>query len=222
MNTSRVVPAGLALAMLALTAAAQKDDAEAQVHKTPKAVFEAAEAARKKGDFKGFLDCFTPASHKRMAGDLAYKGLAMKADADQGRAPARFKEKLKPIIKVLQKHGLTEKATKKIMRESFSTDRDKAMRALAGLIKDPAAFAAEFMPAMEKFAGPPPSKEKPTARLTDIKIDGDRAKGTLVVSDGFSRKQPIQFARVSGGWRIVFRLIKVPDRPRDKGAPARE
>src|SRR5205807_8466565 len=143
---------------------------------------EAANTARSKDDYKGFVDCLAPASQKRMAASMAYSGLSMKADADEGRAPARFKEKLEPLVKVMEKHGLTDKATKKIMADSDSGDRARAERALASLIKDPAAFVSEYTAALEKFSGRKPGKDSGKARLTEVKIAGDKAKGTLLIT----------------------------------------
>jgi hypothetical protein len=213
MKTRSAVLAAVVL-VAGVLAAAQKD--RAPVYKSPEAVFAAAEAAKKKGDFKGFFDCLSPASQKRLAADMAYNGLTLKADVESGRAPARFKDKIKPIVKLMEKHGLTEAATKKIMRDA-GRDRVKATRALSGVVKDPETFAVRFMAAMEKFSGEKPGKDQPKARLTNVKIDGDRARGTVVVAvDDTTHKESIAFTRVGGGWRIVLPEPKEPEKPKDR------
>src|SRR5437588_487353 len=74
---------GLLLAALTLMAGAQTDKGKkkARVYKTPQAVFEAAQAASKKGFPKAFVACIAPEAQKKMAGGLALAGLDLRAKA---------------------------------------------------------------------------------------------------------------------------------------------
>src|SRR5207302_7348476 len=135
-----VVLGGLLLAALALVAGAQPDEKKpkTKLYKTPQAVFNASQAALKKGDFKAHVACFTANSQKRLAVDLALDGLAMRARAAKD---SKLKKKIQPVLAVLAKHGLSAKATKDIKLPRDPDDEaglEKAHKALAALIKEPA------------------------------------------------------------------------------------
>jgi len=224
---------GLSLAVAG--AAAQKDKDEkpaAKIYKTPQECFDDAAAAMVKKDRTAMLACFTPEAHKQMAADMAVQGISMRAemtgksakDKDKAEKDEALLKKYKQLFDVLDKHGLTEAATKDLKVKDFRPTKQNR-EAVVKLVKDPAAFAAAFLTALDKFGeGAPRDEPKPT--LTGVKIDGDKASGTVVVKfkvkakdkdteDVRERKQPLTFSKVNGGWLIDPEQDEVKERPKE-------
>jgi hypothetical protein len=205
----KVILGGLALAVLALAGAAQTD--EETVYKTPRAAFEAALAASKKGDVKGYMACLTPGSQRRMASGLALQSLGLRARA---REDEDFHDRARPVLAVMSKHGITARATRDIRRPRDAEEAAKARRTLAELIKKPAAFAVEYLNALKK-AGlvkklPPPM---PPGELRDVKIDGERATGSFILKIGDQQRiQTLRFARIEGSWKLIPPEARPPAR----------
>src|SRR5262245_24042479 len=80
-----------------------------KVYKTPQAVFDAAMAAQQKKDFKTAVACVAPEAQMDMATGFAWAALNIKANNND-----EFRKAFKPLFDVLDKHGLTEKATRNI------------------------------------------------------------------------------------------------------------
>src|SRR3954452_1492249 len=141
---------GLLLAALVVSASAQDVEPKykAKIYKTPKDCFEAVLAASEKRDARTLVDCFTPDAVKQMAGDLASQGFFLRdqaegkafKDKEKGKPDEETAKRLKPMLDVLDKHGLTEKATKDLRPKGFRASK-KEREALLKLVKDPAAFA---------------------------------------------------------------------------------
>jgi hypothetical protein len=220
---------GLLLAALAVSAAQKdkdekpkdkdKEQPKAKVYKTPKDAFDAAVAAMSKKDYAIMVSCFTPEAHKQMAADLAMQGMFIRGKAEGG--PAKDKEKgepdekamkqYKPVFDVMDKHGLTKAATKDLKSKGFRASKEDR-EAILKLVKDHAAFAAAFMTAQDK-ASDAPERDDPKPTLTDVKVDGDKASGNVVVKfkvkakdkdaeEVRERKQPVTFSKIKGGWLI--------------------
>jgi len=189
----------------------------------------------RKKDYAALVSCFTPEAHKQMAVDLAMQGMLMRSHAE-GK-PAKDKEKsaepdekllktYKPVIEVLDRNGLTKAATKDLKITGFRASKE-VREAILKRVKDPAAFAAAAMAALEKTnAGP--ADEEPNATLTGVKIDGDKASGTVVAKlkvkpkdkdkeDVRERRQPVTFSKIKGGW-----LIEVEEEPKDAPSPPKD
>jgi hypothetical protein len=207
-----VVLGGLLLAVLALVAGAQTEKkAKAKVYKTPRAVFEAEQAALKKSDYKAVVALFTREGQKDLAVDLALMGLDLRAGAAED---SKLKKKAKPVLDVLEKYGLTEQATKKIKPPRSAKEAEAMHRAVEKLIEKPAAFAAAYMAAEEK-AGL--IKKPSEAKLTGLKIEGNRAHAVVVETiDGEEDKRPMAFAKVGEGWKLVIPK-GAPPKGKDKG-----
>ncbi len=194
----------LLLAILAPAAGAQAERRDAgAAYNSPQAAFEAAQAAQKKDDFKTFVACFTPEAQKEMAAGLAFGALQQQAAA---RSDEKLRTQFKAILDVLNKYGLTDEVGKKIKLNPASQDEAvKLQKEIQGLIKDPAAFDVDLMTAYSKtepFNRKPP--DMPMPQLTDVKIDGDKARGTIVVKvQGQELRQPAEFAKVGGGWKLA-------------------
>jgi hypothetical protein len=206
MKTHDAILAGLLMAAASLTAsaAADKDKEKGKSYDSPQAVFDAAQAANKKDDYKTLIDCLSPAAQKQMASSMAFGALNQQSAA-QGND--KFKEQFKPIIAALEKHGLGFDVAKKIKIDDLSPDGiKKATSDVGALIKDPAAFAADLMEAYSKTEGfnAKPPKDAPEPKLADVKIDGDKAKGVIAVTiEGNDVKQPVEFVKIDGGWKLA-------------------
>jgi len=215
---------GLLLAALVVSASAQ--DAEpktkAKIHKTPQACFDAVLAASEKRDARALVGCFTPEAVKQMAGDLASQGFFLRdqaegklfKDKDGAKPDEETLKRLKPMLDVLDKHGLTVKATKDLRPKGFRPTK-KEREALLKLVKKPEEFAVDFMAVQYKAAPrPSPNKDEPKPKLEDLKIDGDKATANVVVTlrvpadkdkgkeDPRQIKQPVTFQKIDGGWRV--------------------
>jgi hypothetical protein len=201
--------AALLLAALAVTAGAQKDKDEkkAKLYKTPQEVFDAVEEAEAKKDYKTFVACFAPETQKDFALLLAIEAVekrrAAKNEKDEKRREERAKA-AKASNDVLDKHGLTEKATKGVKFGESPKEAKEIRKTVYGLIKKPEAFFVEMLPLSDFLGG---EKDKPKSKLTGVKIDGDKASGTVVTEGkdkGKERKEPVKFVKIGGGWRILM------------------
>jgi hypothetical protein len=210
----------LLLASLAPAAGAQGERRDAgAAYNSPQAVFEAAQAAQKKDDFKTFVACFTAEAQKDMAAGMAFQALQQQATA---RNDEKLRTAYKAILDVLNKYGLTDEVGKKMkLRPASPQEAEKLQKEIQGLIKDPANFAVDLLTAYSKtepFNQKPP--DEPTPQLTDVKVDGDKARGTVVVkAQGREFRQPVEFVKLGGNWKWAPQPQPAPPRP--AGGPAR-
>jgi len=194
------------LGALILSASARdedKDKPKATVYKTPQEVFDAFIPAMNKRDTKAYVGCLAPAALKRMAGQLARLGVQRRVFAETGGKDGGPNDKLmkswKGTFEVLDKHGLTGEVTKKIK----ATDQQKAEAALAALVKDHAAFVLDYLDAVDKQEGNKLKEGNLKAKLSDVKIDGDKATGTVTVTTrAGEEKQTFGFVKVGDGWKL--------------------
>jgi hypothetical protein len=182
---------------------------------TPQALFDAVVAAEKKKDFKTLVDSLTPEALNEMASQMAVFGMMQQAAP---KAPGKDKDKPQdkpsPVLAVMDKHGLSSEVTKKIKVDFTPEGMEKAQREVGKLIKEPAAFTTDMLAASEQKDGPkkPPAQEE-DPKLTDLKVNGDKATGTVVRKvAGKEVKEPVEFVKVGGGW-------KLNPRPKQKDAP---
>jgi hypothetical protein len=218
MRRSLVV--ALVVASLALasgSAEGRKDDkaekdkaAKTKVYKTPQEVFDAFVAAEQKGDFKTWVSLMAPKARKEAAGTI---GVIIGADralleADKDEKAKEFVKLFKPVFDVLDKHGLTNKALKEVKKSKDKKEMEKSRKIVTDALKDQDAFLVDVLTAMRKLG----FDEKTKYELTDVKIDGDKAKGTVVkTTPTFSKdkkkekvkKEPIEFVKSGGSWQIV-------------------
>jgi hypothetical protein len=194
------VLAGLLAAVVAASAAAQ-----AKVYKTPQEVFDAIKEAAKKGDLKAYYALVEPESVRRLAAALAVSTHGLRTAADAGKLEMKMKERFKPVFAVMDKHGLTSAASKKIKRIELDEDPAKTVKAarpLLELIKDQRGFVADMLTTL---TGKDDEKLKllAKARLKDVKIDGDRATGQVVNTvKGKERSTRQEFVKVGKGWMM--------------------
>jgi hypothetical protein len=210
-KTRLAILCGLALAQLAAAPPSREDvDPEppfyTKRYSTPKACFDAYAKASDKGDYKIAFDCLSPEAQKDTAAFTVYAMLAMK----NVNLPDEFKKAYKPVYDVLDKHGLTEKATKDF-KADFNVMKmpEKTRLGLRKLIKKPVALMIDMSAAQEKVQkngglGFHAQVEKPKTTLSDLKTKGNKASGTIVMSgNGFEMKQAVEFVKLSVGWKMV-------------------
>jgi hypothetical protein len=175
------------------------------VHDSPKAVYTAAQDASKKGDVPAFLACLTSDSELLLAGELAARCFLLRGLASLDKTD-KAQEKLKPIDEVLARHGLTEETIRKAAPAKARGEIGKALRSIGAQVKDRPKFCAELLAAWERAT--PNRRPRPFVglELADVKVNGDRAMGTLTVrvNEKEKREEPIEFARVAASWKIVL------------------
>jgi hypothetical protein len=212
------------LLSLAVPAGAQKEKDKPKVYKTPQEVFDAFVTAVNKNDHKTRIACYPPVVQKKLATDWAIQGVFRRSQAD---SDGKIKGvDYKPLFEVLDKHGLTEKATKGITGLETGKKRIAARSTLIGLVKDHAAFVADYEIALAAVTDKGRPREKDKAKqtevrpkLTEVKIDGDKATGVPVLTiDGKEKKGSVDFVKVGDGWRIIpdRRLLDDSDKPENR------
>jgi hypothetical protein len=164
-------------------------------HSSPQAVFEAMNKYSNAKDYDGMLKCFTPGSQDLMVGGMAIAAaMAKQMGAMFGKADPEMDA-------LVKKHGIATVD----MKEMQGGDPGAMMKKLAASIKDKGGFMKEFIELMEKK-----DKNKSAdfnkafdGKLGDVKIDGDKATGKLVVTkDGKETKSDIQFRKIKGSWLV--------------------
>jgi hypothetical protein len=211
MTKHRVV-GGLVLLVALGTALA----GDRQTYRTPQEAFDAARKAIQREDWKGFCATLTDDSRDVLAGGmvmmpLMLKGFVKLAPEDKQK---EILAKLKPLEDVMTRHGLTEEALAKMPKDEKLGGKGpdalkQALKKLVAPVKDRSAFVADMIAAMKKL-DPKQAKQGPLpvdAELKDVKIDGDTAKGELVIKkDGQEKRDPISFRRIDGSWKIDLPL----------------
>lgn len=204
MAPKHLITGSLTLALSALLLSGCGGGGTAADYKTPEEAFTAFKTAAQKDDYKTLSDCLTDDSREMLAGQAAFGAVMFKTFAELGGKAAEAKE----LTTILEKHGLTEAALKKMDKGAVGGGDPegikKAMKELVAPVKDRSAFFADVMGAMKKY-----SKEKGAAiplgdaELKDLKTEGSSAKGIMVTKQGGQEKRdPIEFKKVGNSWRI--------------------
>ena len=151
---------------------------------SPEAVFEAAKKTVEAKDWKGFYACVDPEkTHEMLVGALFMASFSVMQDKD-GQ---------KQVEEIGKRHGCD-------LSSGPGAPKGDPKEILKG-VKDPAAFFTDLM----TFAD---SKSKPgdkthlavSGQLSDVKIEGDRATGSMTKKDG--KKDTMHFARRGGSWYL--------------------
>jgi hypothetical protein len=197
MSDRRTVLGAIVLALYSISTISGCGGGASAAYSTPQATFDTAKAAAAKEDWKAFAQCLTPDTRDEMAGGMAIFGPLMGlSDPETG----------KQIEGVLKKHGIDEKAMDGPPLGDAKGSPEEAMKKLASSIKDRDAFIGEMMTIMKKSGK---MKDKgpmdKTATLKDVKIEGDKATGTLVTKvDGkdVPDPNPVKFRKIEGAWKM--------------------
>jgi len=221
--------AALALTALAVAAYADKDEKKdkekAKVYKTPEDVFDAFTKAGDKDDWKTVAALLAPQAQKDAAATIAVifgADRPMLEESDDEKVKQLLKA-FKPIYDAMDKHGVTTKVLKEVKKSKDPKEVEKSKKAVTAVIKDPEAFFVDVMTAFTKlgFGGEKPETKE---ELKDLKIDGDKAKGTVVRTTKFKgqkdkvKKEPVEFVKINDSWRIIptFDLGDDDEAPKDK------
>jgi hypothetical protein len=179
---------------------------------SPEAVFAAATQAAEREDWRTFSACLSPPSRDALASTMIHNvhriTMARSFASASGTGAAQaIDAKLQPILDVLQRHSLDDETIRRMASElplmPSSSDAAKMDQALTP-IWDRNGFIADMIAALRQIDNRPGvTPFTAQSELTDVKIDGDRATGMVVSSDGGpGGKQSIAFQRSGGGWKI--------------------
>lgn len=175
--------------------------AAAATYDTPQAVFDAAKAASEKNDYKTVVGLMTSDTVDNMAAGMVMVGAMIKGFGEMEGADEKGKKAAATVSKVFEKHGLTEDMMKEKEGEEPPENPEDAKAEMLKMVKDRAGFAADMLAAMAESEGE--AMLTADAKLTDVKIDGDKATGKIsMTKDGEEDSKPIEFRKEGGGWKI--------------------
>ena len=191
---------------------------------TPRAVFDAMIEAAKKKDFATAMRCMTPEAQSQWTVELAGMGSMIHFMATKHEDPMKI---VAEFDEILVKHGLTKEfmyrylsttgwaestrecpngrphVPKKSVPTKHEIEVEEAKKALAARVKDKPAFANDVITFGEKIIRSTLLPDD--CKLKDLKINGNTARGMIVgTTDGAYRKDPLDFVKVGGGWRIAI------------------
>jgi len=223
MISRTLILAGMAVAVLALSAPAQKEEKEKpkeKVYKTPQEVFDAFVAAEQKRDAKALVSLMAPVAHREFTAGFGFI-FAVTRNQLKEKKDKKSDEELKqsaPIFAVLDKHGLTEKAMKGVKFSDDPKDAEKNNKAVLDAVKDQQAFLVDLLNALNTVD--PKKEEKSVDKLTELKIDGDKASGVVVTTyedkKKKDKKSPVAFVKIGEGWKIIPELGGGQEEPAPK------
>jgi hypothetical protein len=173
---------------------------------TPEDVFTARQKALAAKDWRRSLTMLTPESRDFLISSKAIEAVA-------------FKSGDKEIAAVLKKHGVDPQRFQLSMSDLAGMNRRdlparvrEEQQRLIDAIQDKPGFYADFMAQMDKTgregmakAGLPPDSDLVAAdtRLSEVTIEGDRARGTASVeSAGKEIQTPVGFKKIGRSWYI--------------------
>jgi hypothetical protein len=170
-----------------------------KTYDSPQAVFDAMVAASAKEDWPGMMNCLTDESQDKLTFAVAFMGSLMKQfagfDKDKGAEAA------KAIDEAFKKHGMSE-AQLAHLGKDMSPDI-QSMRKVIEPIKDKPGFVADVLGALKKLGNKEGTPQQFSGTLTDLKVNGDKATGTVVRNvAGKETKEPVEFKKVGSGWKI--------------------
>ena len=167
-------------------------------YSSPQSVFDAAKTSVDNNDWLAFCLCLDPDSRDKFTASFAMRAVfnAEFADGDAG------KKQSADIKAVFAKHGITEE----MLGEDSDPARsmEEAMMEFIKPIKDRMAFVKD----MGEVNGEELKKSWPIkgdTKLSDVKIDGETAKGTMSFKMGDrERTDTLDFKMADGNWTIVM------------------
>jgi len=174
---------------------------------TPDATFEAMKKAAAKGDWTAMVSHTTPESQDMMIGGLTF--MTQFASALGGPAEAA---KMKPVSEVLTKHGVNLDMKLDDAKPTFpppgpeeaEKKQKEVMKKMTANVKNKPACIGEVMAALEKSGdkkAADSAKEILDSKLSDVKIEGDVAKGKMTVTkDGKEKTEDVEFKKINGKW----------------------
>jgi hypothetical protein len=159
---------------------------------SPEEVFRTAQALMSDRKWEQAFGCFDPESAGLMllGAYLAAARRAAHSDAELGR--------------ILKKHGIDEASMNPPDGKSETPQAcgDRMLKKC----REPAALFSELIEFEERHAAKSEMAFDAAGELKDVKVDGDRARGTLVHEDG--KTEPLVFVKRSGLWFIGIEMDK--------------
>jgi hypothetical protein len=160
-------------------------DSAPQKHNSPEGVFKAFQDAVNDEDWKTAANCMTTESQAMMA-----DGLVLAALFGTGGDAAKEKE----VTQMLKGHGIDLDA-----EPPAGGPGNGKMPSPSDTVKDRPALIADLMAFVKKNADKKGGPDFRLQNLSNLKVDGDRATGTVEAQRG---EEPIEFVRVDGSWLI--------------------
>jgi len=187
---------------------------------SPLAAFDAARTALKKKDYQQFSRNITPASRDAMAGRIVFVLVMTQYSRDMALALGRAhggggdddigsKEAKKPLIyEILDKHHV-DLTKAQLTKKELLSDQLPNMTAVIEDVKNKDEFLADLLAAMEEYSPKFKDEMEPLAKatLTDVKEDGDMARGTIITKkDGKEKREPVRFRKINGTWLVELSM----------------
>ncbi|MDB4534256.1 hypothetical protein N9242_05230 [Vicingaceae bacterium] len=166
---------------------------------TPEKAFEAFNDAGENENWKKLMSCVSEESVDEMAGGMVFMGAMSAAMSEMPGGDEKTKAAAKEIGDLLKKHGVAD-----MKMDDMKPGSAPDPAALTKGIKNKKAFVIDMMNAMAKLGEGGPGKKMSDAfggaKLSDVKIDGDKATGKVVDKEG--DESPMNFVKEDGGWKI--------------------
>lgn len=163
---------------------------------TPEEAYRKAAEAGAKSDWKGLFGVVAPDDHDVFLFGLIFGAAFASMGADD---PAAVEKEAKEI---LSKHKVPEQ------KEGDAIDMNDEAKMRAALkerlkdVPDKAALAGDLIVFMKKHSKKGSEFSMFDGTLRDVKIDGDKATGTLAKSDG--KSSDIKFQKTDGRWYLAL------------------
>jgi hypothetical protein len=183
-------------------------------NKSPEDVFKAFAAAQKKEDVKTSMSLLTRDSQSAVAGTTGLAAILDKAFfgfMNRHITSTQKKEHSAAIDKILNRHGLSEDAMRRIVEKDKNeaiVDEENLL-VIGELVKDKPTFVDEVFEITTKDEsmgkkGFPGFVEISEAKVQEVKIDGQQAKSPLIFpgTDSEETKGTIYFKLETGVWKI--------------------
>lgn len=184
-------------------AAPAESVAKQPVFETPEACFEAWANAQAERDIAGLLACMSERDQKIQVGWMAhFVELEL----------FHRTKKMEAAIEFRKRYGMENMDVMGMMQEDDPIGvRGGPFRALefvGGKVKDRAQFMKDGRALLDEGKEPPPEtakteeEEKERPKLSDLKIDGDSATGSVKMP-GLDKEAPMLFIKENGSWAIA-------------------
>jgi hypothetical protein len=176
-------------------------------YSTPEATWNTLVKANKSRDHKAYIRAFAPDDRRHLATNLVFPLIQVRyLEAGSPEANQKLQAEHKPVLDVLDRHGLDAK-TCEGFRRTLDPAKDAAIRAkLREFIKDPAGLFADLSLASAKLPG---GRDRPDPNwdgtISNVNIQGDKATGQLQLAM-LPGAPPLtaNFLKTGGEWGMVL------------------
>lgn len=185
---------------------------------SPQECFDAATAALKKNDMRGFCECLSTDSRDLVAASAVIDEYGKKQD---GAKTDEQKDHVRAMGEVFAQHGLTDAFLAKAQKEALTISDFQAPLnekvAAAQIVLDPVSdrnglIADVFKVGMKGAKSENPFDRLKNARLAKVQVTGRKAVAEVSVGD---MPAPINFVKQGEGWRIDL----FPEQPKRQMPP---